>query len=34
MAKYIRDLLGNLTDNFLNITVNGNFFGDPEFEYY
>ena len=34
MAKDIRDFLENLTDNFLNIIVNVNFFGDLEFEYY
>ena len=31
MAKII---LENLTDYFLNITVNVNFFGDLKFEYY
>ena len=34
MAKNIRDFLENLTDNFLNIIVNVNFFGDLKFEYY
>ena len=34
MAKNIRDFLENLTDYFLNITVNVNFFGDLKFEYY
>ena len=34
MAKNIRGFLENLTDNFLNIIVNANFFGDLEFEYY
>ena len=34
MTKNIRGLLGNLTDYFLNIIVNVNFFGDLKFEYY
>ena len=34
MAKNIRDYLKNLTENFLNIIVNVNFFGDLKFEYY
>ena len=34
MAKNIRDFLENLTDCFLNITVNVNFFGDLKFQYY
>ena len=34
MAKIIRGILENLTDCFLNIIVNVNFFGDLEFEYY
>ena len=34
MAENIRGFLENLTDNFLNITVNVNFFGDLKFEYY
>ena len=34
MAKNIRDFLENLTDYFLNIIVNVNFFGDMTFEYY
>ena len=34
MAKIIRGILENLTDNFLNIIVNVNFLGDLEFEYY
>ena len=34
MAKNIRGFLENLTDNFLNIIVNVNFFGDLKFEYY
>ena len=33
MAKIIRGILENLTDYFLNIIVNFNFFGDLEFEY-
>ena len=34
MAKNIRDSLVNLTDNFLNIIVSVNFFGNLKFEYY
>ena len=34
MAKNIRGFLENLTDNFLNIIVNVNFFDDLKFEYY
>ena len=34
MAKDIRDFLENLTDYFLNIIVNVNFFSDLKFEYY
>ena len=34
MAKNIRGVLKNLTDNFLNITVDVNFSGDLKFEYY
>ena len=34
MAKNIRGFLENLTDYFLNIIVNVNFFGDLKFEYY
>ena len=34
MAKNVRGILENLTDYFLNITVNANFFGDLKFEYY
>ena len=34
MAKNIRGFLENLIDNFLNIVVNGNFFGDFKFGYY
>ena len=34
MAKNIRGFLENLTDNFQNIIVNINFFGDLKFEYY
>ena len=34
MAKNIRGFLENLTDNFLNIIVNADFFGDLKFEYY
>ena len=34
MAKSIRGSLENLTDNFLNINVNDNVFGDLKFEYY
>ena len=30
----IRGFLENLTDNFLNIIVNVNFFGDLKFKYY
>ena len=33
MAKIIRGILENLTDYFLNIIANFNFFGDLEFEY-
>ena len=33
MAKNIRGFLENLTDNFLNIIVNFNLFGDLKFEY-
>ena len=33
-AKNIRGFLENSTDNFLNIIVNVNFFGDLKFEYY
>ena len=33
MAKNIRGFLENLTDNFLNIIVNVNLFGDLKFEY-
>ena len=33
MAKNIRGLLDNLSDNFLNIIVNVSFFGDLKFEY-
>ena len=33
-AKGIRGFSENLTDNFLNIIVNVNFFGDLKFEYY
>ena len=33
MAKNIRGFLENLTDYFLNIIVNVNFFGDLKFEY-
>ena len=33
MAKDIRDFLENLTDYFLNIIVNVNFFGDMKFKY-
>ena len=32
--KNIRGFLENLTDNFPNIIVNVNFFGDLKFEYY
>ena len=34
MGKNIRDFLENLTDYFLNIIVNVNFFSDLKFEYY
>ena len=34
MAENIRGFLENLTDYFLNIIVNVNFFGDFKFEYY
>ena len=34
MAKNIRGFWENLTDNFLNIIVNVNFFSDLKFEYY
>ena len=34
MAKNIRGFLENLTDRFLNIIVDVNFFGDLNFEYY
>ena len=34
MAKNIRDFLENLTDYFLNIIVNVNFFSDLKFQYY
>ena len=34
MAKIIRGFLENLTDDFLNIIVNVNYFGDLKFEYY
>ena len=34
MAKNIRGSLVNLTDNFLNIIVSANFFGNLKFEYY
>ena len=34
MAKDIRDFLENLTDYFLNIIVNVNFFGNLKFGYY
>ena len=34
MAKNIRGFLKNLTDNFLSIIVNVNFFIDLKFEYY
>ena len=34
MAKNITDFLENLTDHFLNIIVNVNFFGDLKFESY
>ena len=34
MAKNIGGFLKNLTDYFLNIIVNVNFFGDSKFKYY
>ena len=34
MAENIRGFLENLTNYFLNIIVNGNFFDDLKFEYY
>ena len=34
MAKIITGFFENLTDYFLNITVNVNFFGDLKLEYY
>ena len=34
MAKIIRGILENLTDYFLNIIVNVNYFGDLEFKFY
>ena len=34
MARNIGGFLDNLTDYFLNIIVNVNFFGDLKFEYY
>ena len=34
MAKNISGFLENLTDYFLNIIVDVNFFGDLKFEYY
>ena len=34
MAKNIRGILENLTDYFLNVVVNVNFFGDLKFECY
>ena len=34
MAKTTRGFSENLTDYFLNIIVNVNFFGDLKFEYY
>ena len=34
MAKNIRGFLENLTDYFLNVSVNFNFFGDMKFECY
>ena len=34
MAKIIRGFLENLTDDFLNIIVNVNYFGDLKLEYY
>ena len=33
-GKKIRGVLENLTDNFLNIIMNFNFFGELKFEYY
>ena len=33
MAENIRGFLENLSDYFLNIIVNVNFFGDSKFEY-
>ena len=32
--KNIRGFLENLTNNFLNVIMNVNFFGDFKFEYY
>ena len=34
MVKNIRGFFENLTENFLNVIVNVNFFGDFKFEYY
>ena len=34
MAKNIRGFFEKLTDNFLNIIMNANLFGDLKFEYY
>ena len=34
MTKSIRGFFENLTDYFLNIIVNVNFFGDLKFDYY
>ena len=34
MEKNVRGFLEKLTDNFLNIIVSVNFFGDLKFEYY
>ena len=34
MAKNIKGFLENLTDNFLNIVINVNFFGDLKFQHY
>ena len=34
MAENIRGFFENLANNFLNIIVNVNFFGDLKFEYY
>ena len=34
MAKNIRGFLENLTDDFLNIIVKVNFFGDLKFDHY